>query len=288
MTSERTIQTSHADIAVRLSSGTGFPVILLHGNSSCKEVFGPLLAGPIGTAHQLVAIDLPGHGASGNAHDPARTYSIPGYAETVLEVLAELGLKRAAVYGWSLGGHIGIDLIPRFPGLAGLMISGTPPVRPTPESLQAGFRPEPVGALFGKEQLSEAEVDAFAKAVYGEAETAEFRAALRRTDGRARLLMMQNLFTGGTADQRAIVETTDVPLAIVDGALDPFINLDYIAGLSMPSLWEKHCFQLRGAAHAAFLTHADRFDPIFGRFAADMSVQPARRRGKPAKGAAAA
>ncbi|MBB3932518.1 pimeloyl-ACP methyl ester carboxylesterase [Kaistia hirudinis] len=287
MGTKQTIHTSRADIAVRTSAGTGLPLILLHGNSSCKEVFTRQMEGSVGEAYNLVAIDLPGHGASSDAFDPAATYSISGYAETVLEVIAALGIKRAAIYGWSLGGHVAIDLIPRFAGLAGVMITGTPPIRPTLESFQAGFKPEPVAALFGQETLSEAEMDAFARAVYGSADSAAFRAALARTDGRARRMMIENIFNGQTADQRQIVETSDIPVAIIDGAHDPFVNLDYVAGLSIPSLWESHCFILRGAAHAPFLTHADRFDPILARFAADVAKRTARRRRAP-KGAAAA
>lgn len=284
---QQTIHTSRADIAVRTSAGTGLPLILLHGNSSCKEVFARQIEGSVGAAYNLVAIDLPGHGASSDAFDPAATYSISGYAETVLEVIAALGIKRAAIYGWSLGGHVAIDLIPRFAGLAGVMITGTPPIRPTLESFQAGFKPEPVAALFGQETLSEPEMDAFARTVYGSADSALFRAALARTDGRARRMMIENIFNGQTADQRQIVETSDVPVAIVDGAHDPFVNLDYIAGLRIPNLWESHCFILRGAAHASFLTDADRFDPILERFAADVAKRTARRRRAP-KGAAAA
>ncbi len=287
MGTKQTIHTSRADIAVRTSAGTGLPLILLHGNSSCKEVFTRQMEGSVGEAYNLVAIDLPGHGASSDAFDPAATYSISGYPETVLEVIAALGIKRAAIYGWSLGGHVALDLIPRFAGLAGVMITGTPPIRPTLESFQAGFKPEPVAALFGQETLSEAEMDAFARAVYGSADSAAFRAALARTDGKARRMMIENIFNGQTADQRQIVETSDIPVAIVDGAHDPFVNLDYVAGLSIPSLWESHCFILRGAAHAPFLTHADRFDPILARFAADVAKRTARRRRAP-KGAAAA
>lgn len=287
MGTKQTIHTSRADIAVHTSAGTGLPLILLHGNSSCKEVFARQMEGSVGEAYNLVAIDLPGHGASSDAFDPAATYSISGYAETVLEVIAALGIKRAAIYGWSLGGHVAIDLIPRFAGLAGVMITGTPPIRPTLESFQAGFKPEPVAALFGQETLSEAEMDAFARAVYGSADSAAFRSALARTDGKARRMMIENIFNGQTADQRQIVETSDIPVAIVDGAHDPFVNLDYVAGLSIPSLWESHCFILRGAAHAPFLTHADRFDPILARFAADVAKRTARRR-RASKGAAAA
>jgi pimeloyl-ACP methyl ester carboxylesterase len=180
-------------------------------------------------------------------------------------------------------------MIPRFPGLAGLMISGTPPVSPTPESIQSGFRAHPVVPLFGQESLSDAEIEMFFEGTYGPGADPALREAIRRTDGLARRLMFESLFSGGTGDQKHIVETARIPVAIVDGELDPFINLDYIASLSIANLWERHSFILRGAGHAAFLTHPDRFNPIFGRFLKDVAARSARpRRAKPARRVAAA
>lgn len=43
-----------------------------------------------------------------------RTYARPGLAEAVLELLDRLALTEAVVVGWSLGGHIGIEMMPRF------------------------------------------------------------------------------------------------------------------------------------------------------------------------------
>jgi pimeloyl-ACP methyl ester carboxylesterase len=43
------------------------------------------------------------------------------------EFLALIGVDRAVVFGWSLGGHIGLEMVSRFPGMLGLMITGTPP-----------------------------------------------------------------------------------------------------------------------------------------------------------------
>jgi pimeloyl-ACP methyl ester carboxylesterase len=60
---------------------------MLHGNSSCKEAFDRQLNGALGDEFRLIAIDLPGHGASSDAADPNRTYSFPGYAEAAIAVL---------------------------------------------------------------------------------------------------------------------------------------------------------------------------------------------------------
>lgn len=275
----RTLNTSHADIAVSETAGTGLPVLMIHGNSSCKEVFVNQLESPLGDVYRMIAFDLPGHGASSDARDPSRTYTMPGYAGLTMEVLAELGVDRAAVFGWSVGGHIGLELLPRFSGLAGLMIAATPPVHPNPESFPAGFKPHPMLAVLGKEEFTDEEVEVFAVGAYGDHVTPALRDAVRRADGRSRSMLFGTIFDGRTSDQRTLAETTKVPLAIVNGAEDPMTNTDYIGSLPYASLWEKHCFVLRGEGHAPFLSNPGVFNPIFERFLNHVSVLAARRPG---------
>jgi pimeloyl-ACP methyl ester carboxylesterase len=285
---ETTVWTSHADIAIRQTEGEGVPILLIHGNSSCKEAFREQFDGPLGRSRRLIAMDLPGHGASSDAFDPHRSYSMPAYAECAVELLQALGIDRAAVFGWSLGGHVALEMLPRFPGMLGLMIAGTPPVRPTVESIQAGFRPNPLVGIFGKRDFTPDEVEAFGAACYGPALDDGFREALRRTDGRARELMFSAIFTGGASDQRLLAEECGVPLAIVNGAEDPLVDVDYIGRLSYRSLWEQHCHLLRDQGHAFFLTAPERFNPILARFAADMDKEAARPFRMPAAKVAAA
>ncbi len=267
------VPTSRADIAVSQTGGKGLPVVFLHGNSMCKEVFRDILAGPLGEAHRVIALDLPGHGASSDAHDPQATYTMPGYAEAVMETLEALDVRKAAVYGWSLGGHVALELIPRWEGLAGVMISGTPPVGKTPEAIQAGFKPIPQIGLAGKPDFTAEEVEMFAMATCGAHADQVVRDAIKRTDGRARAVMFASLFTGQASDQKALVETSPVPVAVVNGAEDPLLNVEYVGGLHYRNLWDKHCYVLRGAGHACFLDKPDAFTAILSRFAADMAKE---------------
>lgn len=269
---EKTIETAHARIAVRETSGAGLPVVMIHGNSCCKEVFASQMDGPLGEAHRMIAFDLPGHGASSDAYDPRRSYSMAGYSDMVMELLGRLGVDKAVVFGWSLGGFIALELIPRFDGLVGLMIAGTPPVHPTPESLIGGYRMHPAVALIGQEVLSEQDQDMFAETIYGPALTPHFRQALRRTDGVSRRVVMETAFDGSSSDQRALAEKAGVPIAIVNGAEDPIINVDYVQSLTYATLWQNHCYAFRGAGHASFLTHPQLFNPIFEQFVKDMAA----------------
>lgn len=269
------IKTSHADISISETSGKGMPVLLIHGNSMCKEAFRNQINGPIGEASRVIAMDLPGHGASSNAFDPARTYTMPGYAEAAIELLNVMSIDKVAVFGWSLGGHVALEMIPRSDAVVGVMISGAPPVGRTAEEIQAGFKPIPQIGLVGKPDYTADEAEMFGVATTGYPLDPVLRQAILRTDGQARAIMFASLFTGQASDQRAIVENSPVPVAVVNGADDPLVNLDYVDGLKYRNLWDKHCFKLRGVGHAAFLQAPDPFNAIFTRFIAEMEQRAA-------------
>jgi pimeloyl-ACP methyl ester carboxylesterase len=274
---ELRFKTSHADIALSQSAGAGLPIVMLHGNSCNRKVFDAQMESAIGEAHRLIAIDLPGHGESTNAFDPERTYTLPGYAQVVVETLGELGIDRAAVFGWSLGGHVALEMVEHFDGMVGLMVTGTPPVGRAPEAIQAGFQPTPHIGLAGKPEFTEEDAAIFAFACYGDPASPAAHEAFARADGNARAVMFASMFAGKAADERRIAETSRLPLAIVNGQNDPLVSLEYIAGLDYANLWDQHCFVLRDAGHAPFMQVPDVFNGIFSRFVVDMEVRAAER-----------
>lgn len=284
---DRKVKTSHAEIALSETSGNGLPILFLHGNSSCKEVFRRQLGGPLGDTNRLIAMDLPGHGASGDALNPEKTYTMPGYAEAAIETLGALGVQRAAVVGWSLGGHVALEMIPRFDGIVGVMVMGAPPVGQGAEKVMAGFRPSEHAGLVGKRDLTPEEAEILLFANYGPAADPVLRAAAVRADGRARELMFQALLAGRASDQRAIVERSPVPVAVVNGGDDPLVNIDYVGSIAYRNLWDKHCYVLRGAGHASFMHAPEAFAAILDRFSSDMAKREEKARVGKSKTAAA-
>ena len=265
---QKTVDTSHCNVAITESPGEGAPVLLIHGNSSCKEVFRNQMQGPIGARYRLIAMDLPGHGGSGDAHQPERTYSMSGYADTAVEVMGSLGHERFAMFGWSLGGHIGFEILAGSSVLTGLMITGAPPVAQGADAVAAGFLPSEHMHLAGQRDFNAAEIDAYARATCGvNAPFEDFlHDAVARTDGRARELMLSSFMAGNGHDQKAAATRSAVPLAIVDGAEEPFVNNDFVTGLAYDNLWEDRVHLIDGIGHAPFWEAPDLFDPYLQRF----------------------
>lgn len=266
-----TVETSHGRIAYVQSRENGPAILLIHGNSSSKEVFERQLAAPELAAWRVVAIDLPGHGDSQDAEDPAASYTFAGYAEMAEEVIGRLGLGKAVVFGWSLGGHIALEMAGRGKApLKGVMISGTPPVKPELESLMAGFNIDPNAEnLTGKRDFTPEDALLYAtltSGVDGWLDT-RFVETCVRTDGRSRETMFGSVVAGQALDERAIVASMSVPLAIVNGEDDVFIRPDYFDTLTYASLWKHGVVRMAGAAHAPFLQQPAAFNALLAEFA---------------------
>ena len=107
---DRTIRTPQADLRLSQSSGSGMPIVMIHGSGASRAVFARQFDSSLADTHRLIAFDLPGHGDSSDARDPAAAYTITGLAQTTARLLDALGIDRAIIFGWSLGGHVAIEL----------------------------------------------------------------------------------------------------------------------------------------------------------------------------------
>ena len=166
------------ELALTESDGTGMPILMLHGTASSREAFARQFHSPLAEAHRLLALDLPGHGASGDAAGPAG-YTLAALTETVAGCIAELKLRRLVICGWSLGGHIAMELIGH-PAVAGVMITGAPPLSKGPLGMLRAFQPSWDMLLASKENFTERDVQRFYHLCFGQGGSPELLAAVRR------------------------------------------------------------------------------------------------------------
>ncbi len=255
------------------SGGDGLPVVLLHGSGMSKDVFHRQMSGPLASQHRLIGIDLPGHGASANAIDPERDYTLPGLAASVLGAMDALQIDRAVIYGWSLGGHIALELMGTHADrLAGVMISGAPPIGRGTLAMLRAFRPRWDLLVASREVFSPHDALRFERMSFGHSADGTFLPAIVRSDGRCRVIVNRSLMRGDGVNQRHVAETSPVPLAVIAGSEDPLPRLSYIAGLHYANLWENQVHIIPDAGHAPFLETPHAFDALLHRFATEVGV----------------
>jgi pimeloyl-ACP methyl ester carboxylesterase len=93
--------------------GEGEPLILLHGGFGSVEMFGvnvELLA----AKRRVIGVDLQSHGRSPAADRPMQFERM---ADDIAALMRSLGLERAAVMGFSLGGAVALRLAIQHPEL---------------------------------------------------------------------------------------------------------------------------------------------------------------------------
>ena len=100
-------------------SGSGRPLVLLHGGLLTIDLnFGPLL-GPLAASRQVIAVELQGHG---HTADTGRPMTIEALAGDAVALLDHLGIAEADLFGFSLGGLVACAVALGAPARVGQLI----------------------------------------------------------------------------------------------------------------------------------------------------------------------
>jgi pimeloyl-ACP methyl ester carboxylesterase len=91
--------------------GSGRPLILLHGGLGSGEMFGPVLP-QLAERHQVVAVDLQGHGRTADIDRPIDVRLMAG---DIAALIDHLRLDKPDVVGYSLGGGVALQTAAQYP-----------------------------------------------------------------------------------------------------------------------------------------------------------------------------
>lgn len=96
----------HRGVKIRFrTSGTGAPVVFIHGFGGSLDTW-RYVTDDLKTNHQLILLDLKGHGLSDRPGDGA--YALSDHAEIVLGLIRHLGLKDVVIVGHSFGAIVAV------------------------------------------------------------------------------------------------------------------------------------------------------------------------------------
>ncbi|MGH8915881.1 MAG: alpha/beta fold hydrolase, partial [Acidimicrobiia bacterium] len=113
--------------------GTGRPLVVLHGGvMNASTCFGAMIPRLV-EAHQVIAVDLQGHG---HTADTDRPLTLASFAADVVGLLDHLGIDRADLFGFSLGCLVSIEMAVTYPTRVGRLVLASGHIRAD------GYHPE--------------------------------------------------------------------------------------------------------------------------------------------------
>ncbi len=243
-------------------------IVFIHGNSSCKEAFKHQIEYFSKNNYGVLAIDLPGHGASENASIPENVYTMPHYAKNLMSAIKSIVKGDFIVVGWSLGGNTalemaGNDIANPDSNFKGIFIFGAPPVGPGEDRLFEAYLPATFASAVGEAAPTDEMIANYISAVYGTLNPvpSELIDAAKRADGKARETMVKN-WIGGTDGHKQIetIANWEKPIAVLHGHQDIFVNLEYLHTAPWKNIWHNKVIDMPKTGHAPFLEDAETFN----------------------------
>jgi pimeloyl-ACP methyl ester carboxylesterase len=132
----KTVPVDGAQIAYR-RIGNGRPLVVLNGFAATSADWDPSFIHGLASSNELILLDNRGIGGS---TDDGKPFNIAQLADDAARLIETLGIERANVLGWSMGGFIAQTLALQQPGrINKLILLSTDPGGLTPIALQPRY-----------------------------------------------------------------------------------------------------------------------------------------------------
>lgn len=272
------IEINGIKLAYNLIGNGAKTIVFIHGNSSSKDAFKNQIEYFSKNNYGVLAIDLPGHGASDNAPIPNNVYTMPNYAKILMGAIKAIVKSDFIVVGWSLGGNTalemaGNDIVNPDNNFKGIFVFGAPPVGPGQEKLFEAYLPATFASAVGEAEPTDEMIANYISAVYGTLNPVpdELIAAAKRADGKARETMVGH-WMGGTDGHKQIetIANWNKPIAVLHGNQDIFVNLEYLRTAPWKNLWGAKILEMKNTGHAPFLEDVDSFNKHLEAYASQV------------------
>ncbi len=198
--------------------GQGPPLVMLMGTDSTMSEWDPALLRLLARHHRLILFDYPGVGLSGPWHGD----SFDSLADATVGLMGAIGVPRADVLGWSMGGFVAQRLAVDHPrAVAHLILAGT-----NPGGSQAVLGSSRAQAIDSEPHPSDSDI---LHELYPPNRQAEGRRFLRR--------LVRASQSGEIPDDFHVpASTARAQVAAEDPWLRSNLNYRQLAGVSVPTL----------------------------------------------------
>ena len=249
-------------------SGTGFPLVLVHGWGMSARVWA--FQAELAASYRLIALDLRGHGRSSALQD---RYAFPDLASDLVALFDRLGIERAALAGWSLGAQVALESAPLLgERLAALVLIGGTPRFTVGEDWPHGLPAMEIRGLAARLRRDyDRTLGEFFQRMFAEGELTgedsqriarEIVVPRRLPDPRAVHACLATLAEG---DQRGLLPLVQCPTLVVHGDEDS-ICLPAAGRFMAERLPAGRFVSFAGVGHAPFLSRPAAFNRLVAPF----------------------
>jgi pimeloyl-ACP methyl ester carboxylesterase len=265
MTRIRTITVGDTVVQV---SGEGMPLVFVHGFTTTAEFWREQVE-PFSTRHQMVRINLPGHGRSPRPED--RKYTIEAFVEDVLGVYRALSIESAVLVGLSMGGTVAQSFALAHPArVRALVLVGA-----TPHGLGADVNVDNVRKAIDELGVVTASQKVIERS-FGSAASAELIGFARNEVAQTpAFVARQAIASLNASDSRSRLGEISVPTLVLVGEEDvitpPSESRTLANGIPNSQLQI-----MASAGHFPMLEQPDAFNRLLGEFLMQHGMLPPR------------
>jgi pimeloyl-ACP methyl ester carboxylesterase len=193
-------------------AGSGEPAILLVHGWTCDHTYMAPQFEHFQRTHRVVAVDLRGHGQSDK---PKQDYGMTAFADDLVWLCEQIGLKKPVVIGHSMGGVIAVELTARFPAVPGAVVTLDSPIVSPPALLDGVM---PLRQALRGPGYREAQRQFVADMLFLPTDNPERKARIVEAMSSAPQHVMASAFENIFCDTVAMVSACKVPLLILMAA----------------------------------------------------------------------
>lgn len=241
-------------------------ILFIPGNSQSTNTFLKQINSPKFKEHQISVFDL--EAAISSLPNPTPETFFFLLREKLIDLHKEQNFD--CIVGHSWGGHLLIESISDMEGVKGIMTFGTP-FMSKPPRMEESFSPNPALPLFYTKELNNEQLNQLANACLYNTKWVDYITdGMSKSSGILRELTPAAIATGSYNNEVEVLAQLNIPLAIIHGADEKMVNINYYSSLNIPTLWQKKVHIIPQSAHFPQLENPKEFNRLLAEFIIDI------------------
>lgn len=269
-TAARFLRTERGDLAYyEEGSIHAETIFFIHGNSGSSLIWSPQFNSALNDQYRLVAIDLPGQGASFRSHYPLDDYSPTRTGSILTAAVQQLaGESPFVLVGFSYGANLIGEMIHEGLQPWGIVLDA-PSILGANHSLNQIFIAHDPPSIFVYNESNRAAVSNWIhNRMQAPCSTFEeiISSDYLRTDALFRSSLLQAAAEGKICDEIAALKDLNQPVCVLFGENDDVVNNRYLDDQPFP-IWKQHIHIIPGAGHWVHIEQQEMFNRILSEYA---------------------